>query len=212
MIRDLSNVNQLVEKTHRGSSLTCGFSEYGMDEIDSPKCTSNQGIHTFAANVDLGCRPDMREYIVKAKFSQRQLDVVCMGAKILHAMQSLPHAPQCFKEVFFLATSGSARIAPPKVDGSRETVLDVSSARCPAAGLICKVVFKASLWIDGAFNGLDGRSEARIILLGVVWISHGVVEVFFGAIAAQALLSDFELAGCISERHEALSFESAQML
>ena len=87
------------------------------------------------------------------------------------------------------------------MDAPGEAVLDIASTRGNAQILIGNVILHPGVGIDLQFDGLDGRTQPGIVLPGisVIGIVLGVVDVFFGAVDAQAFLGDFEFSGGVAK-------------
>lgn len=182
-----------------------GLANDGMQEVDGTKGTGDDGIEPPALSVYLGLGAAVREDVVVAELTEGELAVVAVGAKVLHAVQSLPQASERLAQIFVLAFAvGAARVKPAEVDASGKAVPEVAGAGCPLPRLVGNVALHAGPRINLGFYGIDWTPQKRIKLAGVeaVGVALGVVDVLFGPVAAEALLGDFKLLGGIPKGHE----------
>ena len=96
-------------------------------------------------------------------------------------------------------------VNPAEVNTSRNAVSDVARAGCPSTTVIGDVILHAGARIDQELLFLDGPSETRIVLPGilVVGIVLGVVNVLLGAVDTESLLGDLEFSGGVAKGQEA---------
>ncbi len=121
-------------------------------------------------------------------------------------MERLSKASQCFVEIFLFSrcTTGTAGINAAEVDGPREAMTQISSARCPAAVLVGDVVLHTGTGIDFEFTRVDRTSQSLVVFTSifVIGIAKRVIDVFLGPVDTQPLRSDLELLSRITVGQE----------
>jgi hypothetical protein len=109
-------------------------------------------------------------------------------------MQASSQASECFTKVFLLTPVVSAGVDPTKVDTPREGPLDVPERCGDSEALVGDVILHAGTRVDLELDGIDGASESRIPLSGVLVIGvvFRVIDVLFRSVYPQSLGRHFE--------------------
>jgi hypothetical protein len=114
-------------------------------------------------------------------------------------------AHQTERLVELILVSASS-IGPPQADALAKEPAHVQSGGHDARLLVGNVVLQAGAGINGQLHALVDRAPKSAVVLcsvEVVGIVLGVVDVVLGAVAAQAVCGDLELARAIAKGHEA---------
>jgi hypothetical protein len=172
----------------------------------------------------------MWEDVVETQLDQCQLDVVTVGAEILHCVQSLTQATKGFAKIGF---DSFGNILPSVVDRSIERVLDITGRGGPytmaRATLVCNVVLHSGHRIDGKFVGMNWWTETSFVSAGiavvgiVLWVVYKSIELattrlpdffifflarhkrtdmFLWTVNTQSLVGNLKLGSRISETHK----------
>jgi hypothetical protein len=100
----------------------------------------------------------------------------------------------------------ASTVGPSQADTLAKEPAHMQSGGHDARLLVGNVVLQAGAGINGQLHALIDRApEPAVVLCGVevVGIVLGVVDVVLGAVAAQAVCGDLELARAIAKGHEA---------
>jgi hypothetical protein len=66
-----------------------GFSDDGVQKVDSTEGTCHQRVELLALNANLTVPATVREDIMIAKLAQGEFTVIAVSAEVLHTMESL---------------------------------------------------------------------------------------------------------------------------
>jgi hypothetical protein len=175
-----------------------------MQEVDSAKCASHEGIYALSMEMDLGMRTAMGEHRMVAKLSKGKLTVVAVSTEVFHGVQRLTKTSQSLAEVIFVSFLGTAGVKTTIVDASGEAVSQISGAGCPITILVRDIVFHASSRVNFGFYFLNGPSQTLIKSprINSISVTERIIDVFFWTIDAEAIRGHFEFAGGIAVSHE----------
>lgn len=117
-------------------------------------------------------------------------------------MQASAHQAKGFVEVDLVL---AFLVAAAELDTVGKELSDMLGRGHNVTRLKGNVLFHAGALVNGKLSFLvDGATEAVVVLAGVdiVGVILGVVNVVFGAVAADSIGSDFEFSGAVSKSHE----------
>ena len=105
-----------------------------------------------------------------------------------------------------LSLVSATSVAPAKTDTAGKEIPNKTGRGSDTDALVSDVVLHTSVWVDGELDSLVYRATKSSVIVTsvhIVGIIFGVINMFFGAIATEAVGSNFKLLGSEAEGHEA---------
>ena len=181
------------------------FSSDRVQEIDTAKGAGDDGVDLVASALEpnLGVATNVREDITLAHLGERELDVVAVGEVVLQAVQTSSQETKGLVEILVVLVSP---VAAAELDAFPKELANMQRRGHDVDILIRNVILHARLGVDAELDLLvHGAAQTTVVLrrIFVIGIVLGVVDVVLGAVAAQTVGRDLELAAAIAKGEEA---------